>query len=70
MGKYEEAEALCREVQRARRETLGSWHPDTLASILVLIWLLLNKSKLRIAKKLCGLPLRWLCGARRLAVDP
>ena len=68
-GKYEEAAPLCRELLQARRETLGSWHPDTLGLIFNLNWMLLNTGILRIAQKLYGPPLRWLCGARRLAVD-
>ena len=67
-GKYEEAVPLCREALEARRETLGSRHPDTLASINNLDQLLLNKGKLRLAEKLYGPPLRWMCGVRRLAV--
>ena len=68
-GKYEEAAPLCRELLQARRETLGSWHPDTLDLIVNLNWMLLSTGILRIAQKLYGPPLRWLCGARRLAVD-
>ena len=68
MGKYEGAEPLCREVLEARRETLSNRHPNTLISISNLNWLLLNKGILRIAEKFYGPPLRWLCGARRLAV--
>merc|ERR1711935_1024431 len=67
-GKYEEAEPLCREVLQACRETLGNRHPHTLIAISNLDWLLLNKGLLRPAEKLYGPPLRWLCGARRLAV--
>ena len=68
-GKYEEAAPLCRELLQARRETLGSWHPVTLDLILQFRVRLLNTGILRIAQKLYGPPLRWLCGARRLAVD-
>ena len=62
------AEPLLREALQGRRGTLGNQHPSTLASINNLDQLLLNKGKLRLAEKLYGPPLRWLCGARRLAV--
>ena len=64
-GKYEEAEPLCREALEVWRETLGNRHPRTLIAISNLNRLLLNKGKLRLAEKLYGPPLRWLCGARR-----
>ena len=67
-GKYDEAEPLFREVLEATRETLGNRHPNTLIAISNLNRLLLNKGKLRLAGKLYGPALRWLCGARRLAV--
>ena len=62
-GKYEEAEPLCSEVLQAWRETLGNWHPNTLIAYR-LYWLL----PFKLAEKLYGPPLRWLCGARRFAV--
>ena len=68
-GDLAAAEPLYREALAGVRPTLGNRHPHTLDSIFNLNWLLLNKGILRIAEKCFGPPLRWLCGARRWAVD-
>ena len=52
LGKYDEAEPLCREALEVRRKTLGSRAPDTLASINNLGMLLKAKGDLAAAEPL------------------
>ena len=52
MGRREEARPLLQEALKARRETLGDRHPDTLSSIFNMGWLLKEMGQLEEARPL------------------